>query len=163
VNDFAERTNLLAVNAAIEASRAGEHGRGFSVVASEIRGLAEQSKKATADVRQILGDIQKATNSAVMVTELGTRSVNAAIELANNSGEMIRRLQQITKESAQSAGQIAASANQQSIGMTQIQQAMREINQVSAQNLAATKQTERAAQDLNGLGIMLRELLARTR
>src|SRR6185436_3183735 len=66
VNEIAEQTNLLALNAAIEAARAGEHGRGFTVVASEIRSLAEESKKATSQVRKILGDIQKATQSAVM-------------------------------------------------------------------------------------------------
>src|SRR5207253_4904915 len=64
VNDIAEQTNLLALNAAIEASRAGEHGKGFAVVATEVKALANQSKKATMQVRQILGEIQKATNSA---------------------------------------------------------------------------------------------------
>ncbi|MBI4083562.1 MAG: methyl-accepting chemotaxis protein [Candidatus Lambdaproteobacteria bacterium] len=162
VNDFAEQTNLLAVNAAIEAARAAESGRGFAVVASEIKALAEQSKTATAEVRQILGDIQKATNSAVMVTEQGTRSVGAAMGLANRAGETIQLLLGNTKELAQSAAQIAASSNQQMVGMSQIQQAMKEINQVSAQNLAATRQTERAAQDLTALGTKLRDLLAQT-
>ncbi len=74
VNDIAEQTNVLSLNAAIEASRAGEQGKGFSVVAGEVKALADQSKKATAQVRQILGEIQKATNAAVMVTEQGRRA-----------------------------------------------------------------------------------------
>ncbi|MDQ2644153.1 MAG: methyl-accepting chemotaxis protein, partial [Myxococcota bacterium] len=78
VNEIAEQTNLLALNAAIEASRAGEHGKGFGVVAAEVKALAEQSKKATLQVRQILGEIQRATNSAVMATEEGTKSVGVA-------------------------------------------------------------------------------------
>ena len=73
VNDLAEQSNLLAVNAGIEAARAGEQGKGFAVVAQEVKSLAEQSKQATAQVRTILGDIQKATNSAVMATEQGSR------------------------------------------------------------------------------------------
>ena len=73
VNDLADQSNLLALNAAIEASRAGEQGRGFAVVAHEIRSLAEQSKAATAQVRTILSDIQRATNAAVMATEQGTK------------------------------------------------------------------------------------------
>ncbi|HTC20856.1 MAG TPA: methyl-accepting chemotaxis protein, partial [bacterium] len=92
VNDMAEQTNLLALNASIEASRAGEHGKGFSVVAGEVKVLADQSKKATAQVRQILGEIQKATNAAVVVTEEGTKSVNAAIKVVHQSGETIRTL-----------------------------------------------------------------------
>ena len=90
VNKIAEQTNLLSLNAAIEAARAGEHGKGFSVVASEIKVLADQSKKATAQVRQILGDVQKATGSAVLAAEDGTKSVSGAIKVVNQSGETIR-------------------------------------------------------------------------
>ena len=73
VNDLSEQSNLLAVNASIEAAKAGEQGRGFAVVASEVRTLAEQSKRATQQIRSILGDIQKATQTAVMSTEEGTK------------------------------------------------------------------------------------------
>jgi methyl-accepting chemotaxis protein len=160
VNDIAEQTNLLALNAAIEASRAGEHGRGFSVVASEVKTLAEQSKRATAQVRQILGEIQKATNSAVMATEEGTKSGGTAIRVVNQAGETIKTLVETINETAQAAGQIAASAGQQATGMTQIHQAMRNIDQATTQTLAAVRQAEHAAQDLNALGERLRELLA---
>lgn len=160
VTDIADQTNLLAVNASIEASRAGEHGKGFTVVASEIKGLADQSKKATAQIRQILGEIQKATNSAVLATEESSKSVDRALNAVNDGGETIRSLEQTISEAARAAAQIAASAAQQSTGMTQIQQAMTHINLASSQNLAATKQTEQAAQDLNALGKRLQELLA---
>jgi methyl-accepting chemotaxis protein len=160
VNDVADQTKLLSLNAAIEASRAGEHGRGFSVVAGEIKALAEQSKKATVQVRQILGEIQKATNSAVMATEEGSRSVRDAIKTVNLAGATINSLADTIAEAAQSAAQISASVGQQSVGMAQIQGAMQNINQATHQNLASTKQAEQAAQDLDLLGGKLRTLLA---
>jgi methyl-accepting chemotaxis protein len=159
VNDIAEQTNVLSLNAAIEASRAGEHGKGFSVVAAEVKALADQSKKATAQVRQILGEIQKATNAAVMVTEQGSKSVNEAIKTVNEAGTTIRTLSDIINEAVQSAAQIAASSAQQATGMRQIHQAMQNINQVSAQSLAATNQSEQAAKHLNVIGADLRRLV----
>jgi methyl-accepting chemotaxis protein len=159
VNEIAEQTNLLALNAAIEAARAGEHGKGFSVVASEVKALAEQSKKATAQVRQILGDIQKATNGAVLATEESTKSVNGAIKVINQAGEAIRTLTDMINEAAQAASQIVASAGQQAAGMAQIQQATMNISQVTSQNLASARQSERAAQDLNALGSKLKDLV----
>jgi methyl-accepting chemotaxis protein len=160
VTDIADQTNLLAVNASIEASRAGEHGRGFTVVAQEIKQLADQSKKSTAQVRRILGDIQRSTHSAVMAAEAGSRSVEDALGTVTEGGSAIGLLEETITDAARAATQIAASAAQQATGMAQIQQAMTHINDASAQNLAATRQTEQAAQDLNQLGTRLKELLA---
>jgi len=160
VNEITERSNLLALNAAIEASRAGEHGRGFSVVAGEIKSLADQSKKATAQVREILGDIQKSTNTAVFVTEQGTKTVHQAIRAATESGETITSLVETMEAAARAATQIAASASQQATGMTQIHQAMSHINEASNQNLAATRQSEQAAQDLHSMGMRLKSMVA---
>jgi methyl-accepting chemotaxis protein len=160
VNDIAEQTNLLALNAGIEASRAGEHGKGFSVVATEVKALADQSKKSTAQVRTILGEIQRATNSAVMSAEEATKSVNGAQRVVVQAGETIRQLADTINEAAQAAAQIAASAGQQSTGMAQIHQAMKNISQTTTQTIASTRQTEKAAQDLNALGLRLKELVA---
>jgi methyl-accepting chemotaxis protein len=160
VTEIADQTNLLALNSSIEAARAGEHGRGFSVVASEIRDLAEQSKRATEKVRRILGDIQNATNTSVLATEDGTKSVDLALARVTEAGERIRELEMIITEAARSAGQIAASAGQQSTGMRQIHQAMNHINQAASQNLSATRQSEQAARELNELGGRLKLMLA---
>jgi methyl-accepting chemotaxis protein len=161
VNDIAEQTNLLALNAAVEAARAGEQGRGFAVVAAEIKGLAEQSKKATVQVRQILGEIQRATSGAVMTTEQGTKQATAMAQQIEEAGETIRVLAETAAQAAQVAAQIAGSAGQQAVGMTQIRQAMRNVHEATQQNLAATRQSERAAQDLSNAGAKLLDMVGR--
>ena len=163
VNDLAEQSNMLAVNAAIEAAKAGEQGKGFAVVAQEVKSLAEQSKQATAQVRTILGDIQKATSGAVMATEQGSKAVEAGVKLSGEAGESIRLLAESITEAAQAATQIAASAQQQSVGMDQVALAMQNINQASTQNVASTRQAETAAQSLQGLGQKLKALLEQYR
>jgi methyl-accepting chemotaxis protein len=159
VNELAEQTNLLALNAAIEAARAGEQGRGFSVVAAEVRSLAEQSKAATVRVRQILGEIQRATSAAVMSTEQGNKQVEEGVRQVREAGQTIRTLADAAAGAAQAAAQISASAGQQSSGMAQIKQAVASIQQAAQQNLAATRQAEAAARELNRVGGRLIELV----
>ncbi len=161
VDDIAGQTNLLALNAAIEASRAGEYGRGFAVVAQEIRSLAEQSRGATVQVRQLLGEIQRATTTAVMTTEEGTKQAAVGARQVAEAGDTIRLLAETASDAAQAAAQIVASAGQQASGMGQIRQAMRDIQTATQQNLSATQQTERAAQDLSRIGLSLMELVGR--
>lgn len=158
VNDLAEQSNLLAVNAAIEAAKAGEQGKGFAVVAQEIRSLAEQSRQASAQVRVILGDIQKATSAAVLATEQGNKAVEAGVKQSTEAGESIRLLDGIVTEAAQAASQIAASGQQQMVGMDQVALAMENIKQASLQNVAGARQAENAAQSLNELGQKLKHL-----
>lgn len=159
VNDLAEQSNLLAVNAAIEAARAGEQGKGFNVVAQEIKSLAEQSKQSTLQVKAILGDIQKATGESVMTTEQGSKAVIVGVEQAKKAGEAIRHLSDNINEATQAAMQIAASSQQQLVGIDQVTTAMQNINQASSQNVAGTKQAESAAQMLNKLGQELKSLI----
>jgi methyl-accepting chemotaxis protein len=161
VSDIAEQTNLLSLNAAIEAARAGEQGKGFTVVAGEVKALAEQSKKATVQVRDILGQIQKATTQAVLATEEVTRGVVGAVKVGEQAGSTIKALTDTLAETAQAAAQIVASAGQQATGVAQIHQAMRNIDQAARQNLTATRQVEQAAQNLNTLGTRLGALIGR--
>ncbi|KXS30550.1 MAG: Methyl-accepting chemotaxis sensory transducer, partial [Candidatus Gallionella acididurans] len=159
VNDLAEQSNLLAVNAAIEANKAGEQGKGFAVVAQEVKSLAEQSKQATAQVRTILGDIQRATGAAVLATEQGNKAVQAGVKQTTETGEAIRLLADSIVEAAQAATQIAASSQQQMVGMDQVALAMENIKQASVQNVAGTKQAEVAAQSLHELGRKLSDMI----
>jgi methyl-accepting chemotaxis protein len=159
VNDIADQTNILAFNASIEASRAGEQGKGFNVVADEIKALAAQSKKATQQIRQILGDIEKATSTAVFATEAGNKAVDRAMKTVNVADAVIRSLSETIVEAAQSSLQITASTGQQAIGISQIQQAMRNIHRATNQNLEATLQAEKSARHLGTLGMRLRVLV----
>ncbi|MDP1992662.1 MAG: CHASE3 domain-containing protein [Syntrophales bacterium] len=155
VNDIADQSNLLALNAAIEAARAGEAGKGFAVVAGEVRGLAEQSRQATAQVKEILGEIQKAANTAVMVTEEGTKRAESGVLLTQTTGEAIRSIRERIQQVAQAAQQVAVSTKQQLAGMDQIVTAMESINQATAQTDIGTKQAEKAAHNLNALASQL--------
>ena len=161
VEDLATQSNLLAVNAAIEAAKAGEHGKGFGVVAQEVKSLAEQSRQATNQVRTILGDVQKATGAAVMATEEGGKVVDAGLRQTELAGASIQALSGSVNEAAQAATQIAASSQQQQIGTDQVAGAMESIRQASTQNVASAKQLESAARNLNELGQRLKQMVER--
>jgi methyl-accepting chemotaxis protein len=160
VSELADQSNLLALNAAIEAARAGEQGKSFAVVAQHVRELAERSKGATGQVKQILGEIQKATNAAVLVTEEGTKGVEVGGRLAGQAGQVIHRIAAEVESGAQASVQIAAAAQQQTSGMVQIGQAMTSIQQATTQALASTRQAERAGQDLHTLAQSLQRAIS---
>ncbi|TAN62171.1 methyl-accepting chemotaxis protein [bacterium] len=159
VDDLAEQSNLLAVNASIEAAKAGESGKGFGVVAQEIRSLAEQSKQSTRQVRSILGDIQKASSAAAIATERGTKAVDAAVAQSGGTGDAIRDLSKSIAEASQAVLQISASIQQQLVGMDQVAGAMTSIKQATAQNASSTKQVEITVRNLQELGHKLKQMI----
>jgi methyl-accepting chemotaxis protein len=163
VEDLAAQSNLLAVNASIEAAKAGEQGKGFAVVAQEVRSLAEQSKQATGQVRNILTDIQKATSAAVMATEQGSKAVEAGVKQSSQAGQSIQTLSDSVTEAAQAAMQIAASSQQQLVGVDQVASAMESVKQASTQNADSAKQLEAAVHSLKELGQKLKESVAQYR
>lgn len=160
VSEIADQSNMLALNAAIEAARAGEQGKSFAVVAQQVRELAERSKAATVQVKEILSEIQRATNTAVMVTEEGTKGVEIGVRLASEAGQVIHQIAREVENGAQANAQMAAAAHQQMIGMDQIGQAMRAIQQATTQTLASTRQAEAAARELNMLAQSLQKTVA---
>jgi methyl-accepting chemotaxis protein len=159
VMDIADQSNLLAVNAAIEAAKAGEQGKGFAVVAQEIRNLAEQSKQATIQVRNILNDVQKATGATVLATEQGNKAVEEGVKKSIQAGEAIRMLGANSGEAVEVSTQIVASSQQQLIGMDQIGTAMQNINQAGMETAASMTQAEESVKNLYELGQKLKELV----
>jgi methyl-accepting chemotaxis protein len=160
VNNLADQSRMLALNASVEAARAGEEGKGFAVVAMEVRNLADQNRDATVQVREILGEIQRATNSAVMVTEEGSKGVDQGQLLVNSAGDSIRDLARAIEEAAMAAMQIAASTRQQTIGMDQLTQAMRTIKHATTETVSSTMQVEASVQRLRDAAHRVRDVLA---
>jgi methyl-accepting chemotaxis protein len=148
VNALADQSRMLALNASVEAARAGEEGKGFAVVALEVRNLADQNRDATIQVREILGEIQRATNSAVMVTEEGSKGVDIGQQRVNRAGESITELAKGIEDAALAAMQIAASTRQQTIGMDQLTGAMRTIKHATTETVSSTMMVEASVQRL---------------
>ena len=163
VSELADQSNLLAVNAAIEAAKAGEQGRGFVVVAQEIRSLAEQSKRATIQVRGILSELQAATKAAVSSMERGSLAVQQGMKQAVESREAIMSLTQTIEEAALGAELIAVSSEQQLVGMDQVALAMESIQAATMQGVDGTRMLETATRNLHGVGQKLKQLVELTR
>jgi methyl-accepting chemotaxis protein len=163
VEEIAEQSNLLTVNAAIEAIRAGEAGRGFGVVAAEVKNLAHQSKRATAQVRGILDEIQRATSSTVMVTEEGSKRVESGVNQVHEIGTNFNRLYGVIVESSNAAKQIASATYQQVAGIEQIAMGMRTISQAANDSATGAKQQSITAQNLSGLAASINSIVQRYR
>jgi methyl-accepting chemotaxis protein len=161
VQDLADQSNLLAVNASIEAARAGDQGKGFAVVAHEIKTLADQSKSATEQVRAILEETRKWVSAVVMAAEQGSKAVEAGVTQSVMAGESIQSLSQSVAASSQAASIIHTSTEQQFVGVDQVAAAMGNIDQAMQQNIAGTTQLESAAKRIEELGGSLREFVAR--
>jgi methyl-accepting chemotaxis protein len=157
VNDIAEQSHLLALNAAIEAAAAGEHGRSFSVVAGEIKNLADQSKEATIQVKAILGAMQKGINTSVMLTEEAVKRVEVGKQQADVAAITIKELTSSVALSVQAFQQIVAGTNQQQIGFENVLRAVKDIGQASEQTASSTRQLEKAAANLTLLGQQLQK------
>jgi methyl-accepting chemotaxis protein len=163
VKDLAEQSNLLALNASIEASKAGEHGRGFAVVAMEMRHLAEQSRQAAVQVRAILSEIQRGAQEAARATDEGTKRATAAVGLARSAGEAIEGLALVIRDSSLAARQIANNTRQQTIGVEQIVAAISELSTTLNESAGGSRAIEQGAANLAEVARRLGEAVRRYR
>lgn len=163
VTDIAEQSNLVALNAAIEAADAREDGRRFAVVAGEIKNLADQAKDATRRVRNILEEIQRGINTSVLLTEEAMKRVEYGRDKVTVAEDAIRKMTANVSESANAFQQIGGATNQQQIGFEQVVQALQEIRQASQQTASSTGQLEAAAGGFNHLSQQLRDVVERYR
>lgn len=163
VNDISERTHLLALNAAIEAAAAGESGRSFAVVASEMKLLADQAKAATGQVRTILSEIQRGINTSVMLTEEAVKRTGTGKARSDTTQRTIEEITAKVEESVQTFQQIVASTNQQQLGIEQVMGALQNIRQASQQTAAGTREVEAASANLTELAQALLTLADRYR
>lgn len=137
VNDLAQQTNMLALNASVEAVRAGEYGKGFAVVAEEIRKLAEQSRQSALHIGQLVTDIQNAINTTVMVTDEGTKTANAGMSITENTAKAFSSIVEAINTVAMNNQQILLNIRQQGKAVEQVLEAMEAINK-GAQEAAAS-------------------------
>jgi methyl-accepting chemotaxis protein len=163
VNEIAQQSHLLALNAAIQAAAAGEHGLAFAVVASEIKSLADQSREATVQVRSILGDIQKSINTSVMLTEEAVKRVELGKQHAEVAAGTIREMNDSIQQSVHAFQQIAGGTNEQQIAFQQVTQAFKNISHASEQTAAGTRELEGSAINLMTLGQQLAQAMDRYR
>ncbi|PKM82298.1 MAG: methyl-accepting chemotaxis protein [Firmicutes bacterium HGW-Firmicutes-14] len=149
IDDIAEQTNLLALNAAIEAARAGEHGKGFAVVADEVRKLAERSGKATKEIAELITDIQKGTKVAVESMQVGTREVEEGVSLAQEAGQSLNEIVTGVKTAGDQVGRIMGLIGEILERSEEVSKAVNNVAAITEENTAATEEMSASAEQVN--------------
>jgi methyl-accepting chemotaxis protein len=161
IDDIADQTNLLALNAAIEAARAGEQGRGFAVVADEVRKLAERTTQATKEIAQMIKTIQEETKKAVAAMQAGTDKVDAGVESAREAGAALEKIIHSADGVQDMVTHIATAATEQASATEQVNSNMEQIAKMVHQSSIGAQESARACQDLSNLALDLQQLVGR--
>ena len=159
VSDLANKTNMLAFNSSVEAVRAGEHGKGFSVVANEIRKLADQSEKSAERISDLVSEIQSAINSTVMVTDEGTKTVAAGVQTAQKTNQAFTGVADAVKKVVLNNQQISLNLKQQVDAMQQIVEAMETVNKGAKETASGISQTKSGTEQLNEAALVLKRIV----
>jgi methyl-accepting chemotaxis protein len=161
IDDIADQTNLLALNAAIEAARAGEQGRGFAVVADEVRKLAERTTTATKEIAQMIKNIQDETKAAVIAMEAGTRQVEEGVSSTAKAGDSLRAIIQMSEQVGEMITEIATAATQQSSTTEQVNSNIEQIARLVKESAIGAQQSATACHELSGLALDLQTMVGK--
>jgi methyl-accepting chemotaxis protein len=163
IRSIAEQTNLLALNAAIEAARAGEAGRGFAVVADEVRALAHRTQQSTQEIEQMIGDVHQGTDKAVQAMQASNERARSTLEVARTAGEALDNITRAIGQISERNLVIASASEEQAQVAREVDRNLINIRDLSLQSSAGANQTSAASQELARLAISLNELVARFR
>jgi twitching motility protein PilJ len=161
IEDIADQTNILALNAAMQAAMAGESGRGFAVVADEVQRLAERSANATKQIDALVKTIQADTNEAVNSMEASTSEVVGGAKLAEDAGEALQKIEQVSQDIATATQQIASRLRGQADSVNSINETMNVIEDITSQTTEGTEQTTQSIETLARMAEQLRQTVAR--
>jgi len=159
IDDIADQTNLLALNAAIEAARAGEQGRGFAVVADEVRKLAERTTKATKEIAQMIENVQKETGMAVDQMQAGTKQVEAGVATTEKAGASLAEIITAAQQVGDMISQIATASTQQASTAEQVSANVEQIAKITQESAAGAQQSAKACEDLSNLALDLQQVV----